>query len=252
MYRSPQFEQNRQYSLTVHPHDFSVHVDNTLINASLDDGSTIFFSPDQVQLQNISGQYEDNSFNIAGSIAYAPTMDFKLEFDHNGPLNNPQARVLFPQRIRNILDAVQYEDGSRTHLRNCAIQARRYKKQDESGTSLMESPAPQWDVDFSGHLDMELASFNPGIDFTDITGHLDINVRHVPGEPDDMMILAHLDRMLVLGNELHNTDALLQLSDDGTHIELSEYRGDSHGGVINAQASIGVGDHLEGRRRLLD
>jgi len=245
MYRSPQFEQNRQYSLTVHPHDFSVHVDNTLINASLDDGSTIFFSPDQVQLQNISGQYEDNSFNIAGSIAYAPTMDFKLEFDHNGPLNNPQARVLFPQRIRNILDAVQYEDGSRTHLRNCTIQARRYKKQDESGTSLMESPAPQWDVDFSGHLDIELASFNPGIDFTDITGHLDINVRHVPGEPDDMMILAHLDRMLVLGNELHNTDALLQLSDDGTHIELSEYRGDSHGGVINAQASIGVGDHRD-------
>ncbi len=245
MYRSPQFEQDRLYSLTVHPHDFSFHVNDTLIHAQLSEGSTILFNPDQVELQDVTGTYEGNSFSIAGSITYAPVMNLNLEFDHVGPLNNTQTRVLFPQRILSILDAIQFKDGSRTQLKDCTLRARRHQLQDETITASEEPTSELWDVDFSGHLELESASLNPGIDFSDLTGQLDIHVQHSPDEPDDMLILAHIEQMRILGNILRDSDAVLQFSDEGTHIELSEYRGDSHGGVINAQASIGIGDHRD-------
>ena len=224
------------YELTANPSTLTFKLDQTPMFFELEDGSEIVFTPGLIELRGVRGRNVAGTFNLAGEIRLDPLLEAALRFNFDGQLMSSQIAAFLPAAVRDVSEAIEFREGQPSSLRDGVLRLTRQQGPDDGA---------QWAVDFTGRLNVEDASFTAGLDFSEVSGPLELKAGHRPPQPPYLQIQTDLRRARTLGQHLTEAEATISLNSDGTAAVLHNARADAQGGVATARATVGIGDRKD-------
>lgn len=229
-YQSALGDRPRDYLVKVNPRTVAMRVNETPIYIQLDPGAEVTFTPGRIVLAGLSGRHAGGRLDIAGTIELKEQIEVDLRLGYTGSLRSEQLAAFYPQRIREALERINFQDGEPARLRG--------------SLHLVEAEGPQgargWRGDFRAMLEARGVSFSPGFDFTEIDGIFDVVAHLEPGTTPTVEMNIQAEQLRAQGYRLTNVSARAMLTDDGQSLVVEELRGDAYGGVVTARAKFGV------------
>ncbi|MCH7545187.1 MAG: hypothetical protein IID30_02135 [Planctomycetes bacterium] len=235
-YESPRSGRVRKVDISLEPLHVSVQLNDRTIAMDFKPGSKIVFEPGLVLLRNISGQHNGGSFNLDGTINFKDEMDINLVVEYNGRLRSPEIEALLPERIRQWVELVKFQDSEESSLRHGTLHLQEVR--DEEGNT-------QWKIDFTGRIETANAGFVAGGEFAEVEGVFAVIFNFLPNQLPVVKIDADIHRMLVKDRVLTGITGSVFLDQDEKCIRVPHLKGDMYGGKIVGSASIGFGDNLD-------
>ena len=160
----------------------------------------------------------------------------RLNIDFEGRLMSSQVAAFLPSAVTEVLHAIELEEGQSSAMEDGVLQLNRRTVSDDETA---------WATKFNGRLRVNDASFQTGLPFSEATGPFDLDISKQPDEPAELEINVQLEHARVIGQDLLDLRAHLELSDDGRSLLLKEFRADAGPGVATAEAAVGVGENRD-------
>jgi hypothetical protein len=229
-YQSALDDRPRDYLVKVNPRTVAMQVNETPVYIQLDPGAEVTLTPGRIVLAGLSGRHAGGRLDMAGTIELKEKIEVDLRLGYTGRLRSEQLEAFYPQRIREALERIDFQDGEPARLRG--------------SLHLVEAEGPDdargWRGDFRAMLETRGVSLSPGFDFTEIDGLFDVVAHLEPGTTPTVEMNIQAEQMRAQGYRLTNVGTRAMLTDDGRSFVVEELRGDAYGGVVTASARFGV------------
>jgi len=229
---APPEGQPLSYDVGVRPRSIDFIWNNANIFASIERGQ-LEFKPGQVTVRDVRGQHAGGAFDVDGVVTTTGATEANLKIGYDGLVRSEQCNAFLPKIARQALDLLKFDDGNGTHG-DLDLHLKRVE------TTEPEKPA--WQTDVRGRLHTRGAAFEAGVRFGDVAGDFDLDVHYSPGGPPRFQMSVNAQHCVAVSQQLTNLEATVVLSDDGTSVEVPLLRANAAGGVVTAQASVGIGD----------
>ena len=234
-YESPRSDRPREVDISLEPRHVSVRLNDRTIAVEFEPGSQVDFEPGVVLLRHISGRHRGGSFSLDGGINFVDEMDINLVVEYNGRLRSPEIEALLPERIRQWIELVEFQDSGESSLRHGSLHLQEVR--DEAGKT-------QWKIDFTGRVETTNAGFVAGGEFAEVEGVFDVIFNYLPNQLPVVKIDADIHRMLVKDRELTGVSGSAFLDQEKNSIRVPLLMGDMYGGKVVGSANMGLGDNL--------
>jgi hypothetical protein len=231
-----------KYRLAITPRELGLVLDETLIEAAFDDGSSILLTPGRVQFTSFAGRVGESTFQVNGDVHFDATIDAALKVDFRGRVASDEVMALFPPPARSVLRQLEFDDGDHTHVSQSRLSFTGMPIAGiDSGDDQIDF---DWTVTYDGRLHLNGASMQIGVPATEVNGTLDLSLHVEPDAPPRVMMSSAFDSFRVIDRLITDLQAdVMRLSDDGRTLVIPEIRGQSYGGMVIAEAMIGMGEH---------
>ncbi len=254
-YTSPQEGRPRQYEFVVQPRTLGLTVDDTPINAKLDPGAEVVFTPGRIILRDVAGLHEGGRFFLDGSIDVSGPIDIDLEVGYLGQIDSPQLSVMLPKPARSILESINLQTTEPIRLTDAwlrLVQKEPTQAAAADDAATPDAPDPsetkepsvtQWETGFAGRLHTKGASLEVGgLTLTEIDGAFEVHTELAPGEPPFLEIKVDADSARLEGRRLTNIEGQIKLAREGTVVALEGFRAEAYGGVVSGKMMLGLTD----------
>ncbi|MHC4946755.1 MAG: hypothetical protein ACYTG1_00625 [Planctomycetota bacterium] len=240
-YQSPRVDRPRDYEFDVRPRTIALQIDKTPIYADLEPGSRIVFVPGAIRFEDLAGWHAGGRFELGGTVDVSGPLDAVLDLGYHGRLLSRQLQAFLPRPVRDVLTALDFRDGEPTRVENAQLHLTQVNPDD---------PFAAWQAGFTGRLVTRGASFRTGVTFDEVDGVFDVEFAREHGRRPHLRVDSDIARLVVLGHEVRDVTAPVELSDDGRGIEVAAFRGRIHGGVVAVEAWVGLADDRDYRLTL--
>jgi len=236
-YRSGRDGAQPSYELRAQPETVACQLNGSPLYFELDAPSEIVFSPGLIRLSELRGRHGADRFELSGCIVTSPDIEAELAFDYDGRLLSSQASAFLPQTVKDVLRTIDFQEGRPSRIRGAVLRC--VQEKGEAGSD------NAWEVDFSGRVTVQDASFKAGLTFDDVTGPFELNLSRTPGQPPVVDIQARPRAARAMGQHLTEVEASISLTEDGKEVLLSDFRARAQDGIATAEASLGLGERSE-------
>lgn len=239
-YRSPRENAPSDFELALEPRTFSIIINDTIVNATVHDGGVIHVAPGRIATDNLTGMIGEGEFRVTSSVRDADDQTrVRMEIQYDGRLSSPEVLALMPTTAREALEAIEFRDAAGSSIREGLLELH----QPKSSAGQPNGKRP-WSSSFRALVTTDDASFSGGLDFEQIDGTFDISLSGDVDQQTQMTIIADAQSIRTLGNTMHNVTANVTLLPDD-RIAVRHYHAELHGGVVTADAVIGVGERRD-------
>ena len=223
------------FDATIEPHSIGVEWNGARVFTEIERGQ-VLLKPGAIHLQELRGRHSDGVFDLSGVIKTAQSVEAEVSIGYSGKIRSPQVEAFLPEKAREALDAIKFDDGDSPTRADFNIHCTQIQ---------YEGDDPAWQSEVNGRVQTLNAAFEAGIKFSQVRGEFDLDVQHVPGSPAWLTLQARAQRAVVLGQELTNIEAPMALSTDGRVLRMPSMRAEAGSGIVTAEASVGIDDRRD-------
>ncbi len=233
-YTSPRGGQPRRYEFTLRPGTLGMTVNGTPIDSVLDPGAELAFTPGRLVVREFSGELEGGRFSVDGAVDMAAGVDVQLDVGYRGAIDSPQLLALLPEPVRSPMRQVGLTATEPVELHDAWV--RMIQAEATPG-----EPRPGWEIGFGGLLETRGAALRVGsVAMSGIDGRFEILADREPGSVPRLEIDARASRARLMGRQITNVEASIELAEDGRVLEVPELRAEAYGGVLAGRAALGL------------
>lgn len=228
-YRSPRGDAPLDYKFEIKPSAVAMVLDGMVLSTTLEPSSTITITPGLITFDDVEGEHTGGTFRAEGhmSLGEAPTIDLSLGY--RGDLVSQQVWIMLPEEVRSALEDIHFQSNQAGLVRDAKLHMAKAAASDD------------WSMDFTGVIETGSCAFDVGIPFSEVDGRFEVTAQRPAGGPADVTVTAEANRVRVLEREMTNLSARLHYSQAEEALSISELRGELYGGVISAEAKLGLG-----------
>lgn len=229
---------SRAFDAQVWAHTLSFVFNEVPVSVVLSSDSEIHVRAEEILLNNVTGTTAQGaSFRVDGRVDLAGRPVADLRIDYRGSGLHDEARAFLPRGLIGALESMNFTLQQEVEIKDAHVRLEQLDMVDEI------TGRRRWGVSFKGPVFVAGAAFEVGLPFSDVHARIDVNSASRPSGSPYVHLDVYADRALARGRRLHNTEAIIVLSDDGERMVIPYARADIAEGVASLSAWAGIAEH---------
>lgn len=215
------------YDLAVRPESLTLTFDDKPLTIEKL-GGTLHVRPDHLQLEKLSGQFDDTAFQASGQWAYNPAVQWDLALSMQSKEISPVVRKLAPEPLIELLDALDFKGGYHIDLDRL-----QWRPNAEKGLRLLAS----------GDIKLTDANLTIGAPIENLNGDMKLHMqRRVEDKWSQIQLVVHAKQLDIFDRNITDLQAKMTSESDSDLLLVPVLRGRCCDGAIGGTGRLGLKD----------